>query len=169
MAKTVKGLVIITGTPGSGKSTVANVLIKKLGMVRIDWHNLVKKNPNINLGYNRKKQSYDLDVKILAGEIRKLMKENPSTQFVFDTHISHLLPKSMVRLAIVMKCSNLKKLKKRLEDRRYNKRKVQDNMDAEIFEVCLDETAERGHKFIVIDSAKRLIQKEIATKVAKAL
>jgi broad-specificity NMP kinase len=46
----------------------------------------------------------------------------------------------------------LKKLKKRLEKRNYSKSKIRENLDAEIFDVCLVEAKEKGHKIKVIET-----------------
>src|SRR3989344_3218410 len=48
--------------------------------------------------------------------------------------------------------SKLKKVKKRLEKRGYNKLKIRENLDAEIFDVCYEEAKELGHKVEVIES-----------------
>ena len=41
-------------------------------------------------------------------------------------------------------------LKKRLEKRGYSKQKIRENMDAEIFDVCLNEAKEEGHKIKIV-------------------
>ena len=164
-----KKLIIVSGTPGTGKSTLSSVLVNKLGFVHIDWHKLMKKNKLISLGYNRSKQSYDLDMKELAKEIKKFIKESDAELFVFDSHVAHLLPRSMISLAIIVTCSNLKKLKSRLEDRGYKKQKVRENLDAEIFETCLEEAQRKKLKIVLFDSAKDLKQKDIVVQVKQAL
>ena len=163
------GLVIISGTPGTGKSYVANILVKKLGFKHIDWHKLIKKNKKISLGYNHKKQCYDLDIKELSKEIKRIITKDPDNLFIFDSHIAHLLPKRMIYLAIITKCSDLKKLKKRLEERNYSKSKVKENLECEIFEVCYDEVIEKGLEVIVFDSSERILQKDVVDKIKKKL
>ena len=41
-------------------------------------------------------------------------------------------------------------LKKRLERRKYNKLKIQENLECEIFDVCLNEARELKHKIKII-------------------
>ncbi len=164
-------LIIVTGTPGTGKTTIANLLCKKLGYERIDWHDLLKQDKSLSLGYDFKGKCYNLDVKSLSNKIKCILtdKGNQEKVFVFDTHISHLIPKKLIDLAIVMKCSNLKKLKKRLEDRKYGKKKIEENLECEIFDECLDSVVELGVQYIMIDSSKSIVQKDLFKKIGKLI
>lgn len=152
-------LIVITGTPGTGKTTLAEVLTEK-GFYRLDLHRHYK---DISTGYNRNKQCYDIDLEKLEKLIRQKMKEH--SKIVVDSHISHLLPKRLVDLCVVLTCSNLKKLKKRLENRKYSKKKVRENLDAEIFQVCLTESLEKGHQVKILDTGKRISKKEILKQI----
>ena len=49
-----------------------------------------------------------------------------------------------------------KNIKRRLEKRKYNKEKIRENIDCEIFDVCLTDALENKHKVIVIDTTKGL-------------
>ena len=48
----------------------------------------------------------------------------------------------------------IKELKKRLEDRGYSSLKVRENVDSEIFDICLTESMESGHKVFIIETDK---------------
>ena len=86
--------------------------------------------------------------KILIEIIEKSKKD-----LVIDSHLSHYLPKKYVDLCVVTKC-DLKVLKKRLEKRKYSKEKIRENLDVEIFDICLNEAKEKGHKVKVVDTSK---------------
>ena len=72
---------------------------------------------------------------------------------IIDSHLSHYLPKRHVDLCIVTKC-NLKELESRLRNKKYSKDKIRENLDAEICDVCLSESKEKGHKVLVVDTTK---------------
>ena len=162
-------VIAITGTPGTGKTTVARRMSKEKGCKYVDVTKLVKENKLYD-SYDRKKKAYDVDVKTLNKFLIKMIlsetektQERPSLSgrrkckafscetkcLVIDSHLSHYLPSRYVDLCIVTK-TDLKKLKKRLEKRGYSKAKVRENMDAEIFDVCLNEAKEEGHKVRVV-------------------
>lgn len=156
----MKHVIVITGTPGTGKSTLARALAKKLGYERVDLHENYKE---ISVSYNSVKKCYDIDM----AKFEALVKKRKS-DLVIDSHIAHLLPKEMVDICIVLTCSNLKKLHGRLKGRKYNKKKIDENVQAEIFQVCLEEARSEGHKVVVFDSSK-LQRKELFQEACKVL
>ena len=146
-------VIAVTGTPGTGKTTVARRISKEKVCKYVDVTKLIKEN-KIYDSYDRKKKAYDVDTKKLNNFLIKLIlleEKNKTKCLVIDSHLSHYLPSRYVDLCIVAK-TDLKKLKKRLEKRGYSKAKVRENMDAEIFDVCLNEAREEGHKIKVIST-----------------
>jgi len=151
-------IIVITGTPGVGKTTLAKVLETKLKWKRLNLSYYYKK---LSTKYNRKKQCYDIDMK----KFEKLIVDKSKDNLIIDSHIAHLLPTKMVDLCIVLTCSNLKKLEKRLVDRKYSTKKVRENLDAEIFQVCLLESREMGHKVIIVDTSTKYLLKPILNEI----
>lgn len=160
-----KIVIAISGSPGVGKSTLAKHLTKKLGFDRLELHHHYK---HISTHYDKKKRGYVVDYK----KFEKLVKEKikkAKKGLIVDSHISHLLPKKLVDLCIVLTCSDLKKLQRRLQLRKYLPKKIRENLDAEIFQVCLMEAKERKHKLLVFDTALKLNYRKILSEVHGAL
>ncbi|MEW5896162.1 MAG: AAA family ATPase [Nanoarchaeota archaeon] len=172
-------VVVISGTPGTGKSTLAEMLAKEQGCSRLILSRHYK---DISKGYNKTKQCYDIDLQkftLLVKEKKNIEGKNKDKKnkiptrdknkiLIIDSHIAHLLPKKLVDLCIILTCSDLKKLQKRLRQRKYSKQKIRENLDAEIFQVCLNEAKEIGHKVIVFDTAKAG-KREILNNVKKSM
>lgn len=178
-------VIIVTGSVGTGKTTISKKSANKLNFDYIDVNKVIKKY-NISEGYDWKRKSKIIDIKKLNkvlikeianikdynkkinNKIKKSIKTKNNNEksikimknqlknikgIIIDSHLSHYLPKKYVDLCIVTKC-DLKILEKRLKKRRYSKAKIRENLDAEIFDVCLSESREAGHKTIVVDTTK---------------
>lgn len=154
-------IIAVTGTPGTGKTVVAKLIAKKLRLAHVDVSKLIKKE-KLCEAYDKERNCKIIDDKKLAKELIKAIKNNKNS--VIDSHMSHLLPAKYVDLCVVTKCE-LKILKRRLERRSYSPKKVRENLDAEIFDNCLVEAEEAGHRVIVVDTSKKIDKEEIIKKV----
>lgn len=143
-------VICVTGTPGTGKTTYSKKLAKKLKYKYVDVSKIIKEE-KLYEEYDRKNKEYVVDEKKLSKFLLELTKVDK--ELVIDSHLSHYLKAKNVEKVIVMKCE-LKELKKRLDKRKYNKQKIQDNMDSEIFDICKNEAEELGHKVEVLWSTK---------------
>ncbi|MCH7881066.1 MAG: AAA family ATPase [Proteobacteria bacterium] len=162
---------IVSGTPGTGKTTLSKKLASKLKFYYIDVNRIIKKR-GISEGYDKKRKTKIIDVKILnkalIKEIKKYDKiksiKNKKHGLIIDSHLSHYLPKKYVDMCIITKC-DLKILEKRLKKKKFSKNKIRENLDAEIFDICLHEAKENKHKIIIIDTTKDINIKKIIKKI----
>jgi adenylate kinase len=128
-------LIALTGTPGTGKSSVSTVL-RKNGFEVVDL-NKVATEKNFIIGIDEKRNSKIIDV----DRLNKYVKENyKKKDIVFvEGHLSHLLKN--VDKAIILRCHpNI--LKKRLSKKRWRIEKIKENMEAEILDIILCETVD---------------------------
>lgn len=160
--------IIVTGTPGTGKTTLSKQLARKLSLNYLDV-NLIIKKYGLSEGYDKKRKTKIIDTKKLNKAIimemtnYKKARKIKTNGVIIDSHLSHYLPKKYVDLCIVTKCS-LKVLKKRLENKGYSKNKVRENLDAEIFGICLEEAKENGHNVLIIDTTKGINTRDFFKK-----
>lgn len=150
-------VICVSGSVGTGKTFVAKKITKILKANYVNITDFIKKN---KLGiYNKKYRSYEVDIKTLNKELIKLIKKSKSN-IIIDGHLSHYLPKKYVNLCIICTC-DIKKLKKRLEKRKYSKSKIRENLDVEIFDIPLIEAKEKKHNIKIIDTSKKYDLKKI--------
>jgi adenylate kinase len=145
--------VIVTGTPGTGKTRLAKKIARSKGFLYLDVGKLIKEKKLYD-SYDEKSKCFDVDVKKLNKILIDKIKVSKKI-FVIDSHLSHYLPKKYVTKCIVTKC-DLRVLKKRLEKRGYSYKKVRENLDAEIFNACLTEAQENGHMTLIVDCSSPL-------------
>ncbi len=159
-------IILVTGTPGTGKTALAKNLAQKLNFLYLDVNKLISKN-NLSEGYDKKRKSKIVDANKLAKslikeinfikkykKINKIKNQKKIKGVIIDSHLSHYLPGRYANLCIVAKC-DIKELSARLKKKRFHKEKIAENLQAEIFDICHNEALERKHNVLVIDTSKR--------------
>lgn len=146
-------VIIVTGTPGTGKTDLAREIARLLKYQYIDVNDVVKREKLVE-NYDKKRKTNVVDEAKLSKELVKLINGKKEAKLVIDSHMSQCVPSKYVDLCIVTKC-DLKVLKKRLEKKGYDAEKVRENLDAEIFDICLNEAFEAGHKLLIVGTASK--------------
>ncbi len=154
--------IIITGTPGTGKTTVAKRIAKKLHLQYLDINEFIIDN-NLEISFDKKRNCKIIDEKIFAKKIEEHLKKNKD--LIIDSHMSHYIKPKYADLCIVTKC-DLKTLQKRLKKRGYSDFKIKENLESEIFDVCYEEARKNGYEPIIINTTKTT-NKQLEQKVYK--
>lgn len=143
-------IIVVTGTPGTGKTVLAKSISKKHGHGYIDVNEVVKRY-GLSEGYDLKRKTRIVDEMKLAKVLEKVIREarKRKGKLVIDSHMSHFVDPKSVDLCIVTKCG-LKELERRLKRKGYHKAKIEDNIQAEIFDICYAEALERGHNIKIV-------------------
>ena len=150
-------IVCVSGTPGTGKTTLSRKLAGKLKFYYLDLNKIIFKY-KLSEGYDRKRKTKIIDVnklnERLVKEIINFKKQNKKySGIIIDSHLSHYLPPKYVDFCVVTKC-DIKELNKRLKKKKFHESKIKENIEAEIFDICLNEAKERKHNVIVVDTTK---------------
>jgi len=117
----------ITGTPGTGKSLVGTELARR-------GHRVIHLTDTVGpyvVGDDEGRDTQLIDVERWAEEFV------PVDGFV-EGHFAHLLPCDRI---VVLRCRP-DELEARLSQRKYRKKKIRENVEAEALDVCLIETVE---------------------------
>ncbi|AAB99053.1 conserved hypothetical protein [Methanocaldococcus jannaschii DSM 2661] len=150
--------IAITGTPGVGKTTISKVLRDRLGIKVIDITEAVKKY-KLYTEKDEDMDSYVIDFEKLEKFIDEI--EEKEKTIILDGHVSHLLNPDYI---IVLRC-NPEIIKERLEKRGYKPKKVLENIQAEILDVCLCESKGKVYE---IDTTNRDVE-NIVDEIIEAI
>ena len=156
--------IVVTGCVGTGKTTIAKALSKKLKLKYFDL-NVYIRNNKIYSNYNKEFDTFEVSVIKIKKFLDSYLKKNNNV--IVDSHLSHYASAKLVDFCVVCKC-DIKTLSKRLAARKYSKIKIRENLDSEIFDVCLVEALENKHKVIVLDTTNEIVNK-LVYKVIKNL
>ena len=146
--------IALTGTPGTGKTTVAKLLPYKV----IDINALVK--GGLNLGIDPERGCLEADMDALAGQLEEMDTEEIS---ILEGHFAH----HFVNWAIVLRLAPTS-LRSRLEARGYSMEKTRENLEAEALDVILVEAVDFCSRVDEIDTTG-LSPPEVAELVTRII
>lgn len=134
-------VIIITGTPGTGKTSVSRIVAEKLGFSLVAVNDLVDKKHLYN-GHDEEKGYKVVDLDDLSTEIRNIIEDKKEGHVIVEGHLAHTFKNNeMVDLVIVLRAKP-DILRKRLNKRKWSGSKVQENIEAEALDICTFEAVE---------------------------
>jgi broad-specificity NMP kinase len=150
--------IIVTGTPGVGKTTTCDQIISLSSssptpLKRLDINALVK-SKNCHEGFDDNLQTYIVDEEKLLDEVEAEIHDGEGADgggWVIDWHACDLFPERWIDLVVVLRCQKTDVLFDRLQARNYPESKMQENMDAEIFGVIAEEAREGFEEGVVVE------------------
>ena len=149
--------IIVTGTPGVGKSTTAQQLIE---LAQSDTNeprlplqylsvNKIAKDQDLYETYDEELKTHVIDEDKLLDHITSVISDGSGQGgFVIDHHDCALFPERWVDLVVVLRCEDTSVFYERLtsdkkaedgQSRGYTGKKLDENIDAEIFGVIAEE------------------------------
>jgi adenylate kinase len=139
-------IIALSGTPGTGKTTVCDILKQQFGYNIININRLVI-DEKLNSGKDEDCGSLIADIEKLGSRVQEIL--NPADDSIIEGHFSHLLPTDAV---IVLRTEPLV-LKERLGKRNgYSYQKIKENADAEALDVILVEAYEQNNYVFEINT-----------------
>jgi adenylate kinase len=147
-----KMIILVTGTPGVGKTTVSMMLAEKLGAYLININELVDEK-HIYTGIDKERGYKIVDLDALFNEIDEIIEKRNSLDeyIIVEGHLSHLFETS--DLVIVLR-ANPDVLQDRMKTKGWNKAKIRENIEAEAIDICSYESFEiHGNNVNEIDTS----------------
>jgi adenylate kinase len=167
MAVSSRNLIIVTGTPGVGKTAISRLLAKAIHGTHIDCGKLALRR-KLTKGYDRQDQSYIIDETRLARELWEIVSTSRS-HVVLEGHIVSRVVGLNPSIVFVLRC-HPKLLVGRLRRKKYRAKKIAENIAAEILDVCLKEAVESygADKTVELDVTHKS-QRQVASMMLRIL
>ncbi|PKS05218.1 hypothetical protein jhhlp_008589 [Lomentospora prolificans] len=138
--------IIITGTPGVGKTTHCELLSQKTGLRHLSVNQIVK-DKGCHEGWDEAYGCWIVDEDRLLDSVEDDIQGGGC---LIDWHACDLFPKSWIDLVVVLRVDS-STLYDRLTARDYPEAKLQENLDAELMDVLIQEARDAYDDEIVIE------------------
>jgi len=140
-----KCVILITGTPCTGKTTVANELTAKLDALNSNLTDFATKN-NLIIGEDKARNTTIIDEEKMRKKTGEIIAATEKITVIVDGHYSAaVVPKRYVTRIIVLR-RNPVELRKFMEKRGFSNEKLWENLASEILDVCLVEALQEHAK-----------------------
>jgi adenylate kinase len=140
-----KCIILITGTPCTGKTVVAKQLTKKMGA---DYINLTELANTYNLivGKDENRKTFVVDEEKMCQKLTEIIDATQKTTIVVDGHYAPaVVPKRYVTRVFVLR-RNPVELRGFMQKRGFADTKIWENLASEILDVCLVEALQEHEK-----------------------
>lgn len=134
-------IIAISGTPGTGKHTVAKKLAKQMK------YGLLDMNPILNPSKKEKE--------VTLKEVNSIFQRHKKDKLIVISHLSHFIKSNKINFVIVLRTNPLV-LVKRLTKRGYTKDKIYDNALFEAMNGTYAEASRIKKKVFQVDNTKNL-------------
>ncbi len=164
-----KRVILITGTPCVGKTTVANKLAAELDALYINLTDFARKH-NLILGEDKERETSIIDEAEMRRKIHQTIERTDKNDVIVDGHYAAaVVPEAYVARIFVLR-RNPVELRKFMEKCGFKGPKLWENLAAEILDVCLVE-ALREHakrKVCEVDATGKTVE-SIASEILAIL
>ncbi|ORZ35953.1 AAA domain-domain-containing protein [Catenaria anguillulae PL171] len=145
--------ILITGTPGTGKTTMSELLSAATSLQHINVGDLVKEK-SLHEGWDDEFQCYIVDEDKVCDELEDIMNRGGN---VVDFHTVDFFPERWFDLVVVLRTEN-GVLFPRLEARQYSSKKIEENVTAEIMQVILEDARNSYREDIIVELSSNTVE-----------
>ena len=135
-----KRVILVTGTPGVGKTVVSRLLASRLNGLHIDLAELVKQE-ELTSGVDEVRETLIADMEKVSQRMREIIRDCEEDIVVDGHYAVDVVPEKDVHLVFVLR-RHPDELKTFMEDRGFRNGKLWENLAVEILDVCLSDAVE---------------------------
>ena len=131
-----KRVILTTGTPCVGKTSVAHLLTSKLNAFYVNLTELAT-SENLTLGKDKERDSIIIDEKRMRHHIQRIIEECSRQTIVIDGHYAvRVVPEQLVTYVFVLRRDPVE-LRKFMKKCGFSGRKLWENLASEILDICM--------------------------------
>jgi len=152
--------IVVTGTPGSGKTTLSKSLARQIHANYLSLTKLVV-DKRLHAGVDQQRLTRVVDLDRTRAWLRRSLRETQVVT-VIDTHIPDAVPRECVRKVIVTRCHPTV-LERRLRKKGWRTTKVRENVLAEILDSCyvISREYHGASKTVQVDNSQDGVRKAV--------
>jgi adenylate kinase len=133
--KRFKRVIVVTGTPGVGKTVVSSLLASKLDALHINLGELVKRE-RLWSDVDKTRGTLIADMPKLSRRVQEIIKSF-ERDFVLDGHYAvDVVPAKSIHIVFVLR-REPDELRRLMRKRGFRGKKLKENLAAEVLDVCL--------------------------------
>lgn len=138
--------IIISGSPGTGKTTVSERISDSLGNSEVLSLNDIVLKKQYTIHYDKSRDTHVADferlIPYITKKIQQFQKKNLEI-VIIEGHFADIIPNKFIDCVIILRC-HPDTLKERLTGRSYSKNKIYENIQAEILGNCTNYFIEKN-------------------------
>ncbi len=160
----MKRVLVLTGTPGVGKSSVARILASRLKGVHINLSELVM-SKGLDCGSDRQRETLIADTQKVSKRVGEIVAQSDGF-IVVEGHFAMDVMKAENAFLVLVLRRNPDELRRVLRERGFRESKVVENVAAEILDICLSDAVEAyGEKRVCEVDVSGRTEEEVAEEV----
>lgn len=132
----VKQVILLSGTPCVGKTSVAHYLTPKLDALYVNLTDLAT-HENLTLGKDKERNTTIVDEVKMKRRINQIVTKSDKQNVIIDGHYAvNVVPPKLVTRVFILRRDPVE-LRKFMTNSGYSDRKLNENLASEILDVCL--------------------------------
>jgi adenylate kinase len=145
-------LIGLTGTPGTGKTSVSRLLEKRRGWKVIYLNELIK-DEHLYTEVDEKRDAVIADMELVRKRLAEITDGRENEVIILESHLAHHISDVVIVLRTYPP-----ELETRLKTRGYSEEKIKENIEAEALDVILVEAFEWCKKVFEINTTGKSIE-----------
>jgi adenylate kinase len=145
-------LIGLTGTPGTGKTSVSNLLERKRNWKVIHLNDLIKEE-HLYTEVDEERDAVIADMELVKQYLQEIIGGRENEVIILESHLAHYIADTVIILRVYPP-----ELKMRLKVRSYSEEKIRENVEAEALDVILVEAFEWCKKVFEINTTGKTIE-----------